>query len=720
MLSLLKNEIISAAALKDAETNLESDISRAENPEKGASHAISDQTDDLIAIYGSDGTLTFVNERFGDFFGIAPEKWVGLVFSPGDNKGENNQNKPGRPCCYKTRVKGRNGPAIVAWSETKIPGGQTLLVGKEQRQAPKAQTVLDKINNSYKDIIGNREKSNPDQPILDLDIGSADLRREANAKMRFLATMSHEMRTPLNGILGMTGLLLDTPLDLNQRAYTEAVRESGSTLLSLINDLLDYSKIESGKLELDHATFDTHSLFHGVAELLSPKAAGKNIEIATVLDRSVPARLRGDEARLRQILINLAGNGVKFTDQGGVLIEVQGVEAQGDKLELVIKVRDTGVGILQEDQVNIFEEFSQGDAEGEKRQEGTGLGLSIARRLARAMGGDITVQSEAGKGSVFEVRIFIEAAGTNSLSLEHSKTPMIVATTSKLLARACKLQLNAIGVEAVFAAHDLDGIKTLVTQNPSAVLLCDSELALQYGKDLSKLVSRSLVLLSPLLRANLPKFHEAGFSGYLIKPVRQHSLIEQLNPTTGIKQNGKSETQPAPIQTGQDSPERMPQVQPSIKVASFKDQISQTSEGTRVKPSSSEKKALNILLVEDNRINAVLATALITREGHEVDVATNGLEAINAVQVSNYDMVFMDMHMPEMDGLEASRRIRELDGHVGSIPIIALTANAMASDRKKCLEAGMNDFLSKPFEPSDIVHMFGKWAGGKTPVDVAS
>lgn len=632
----------------------------------------------MIAIRDQSGTIKFVNHDFADFFGIPVARWIGQTFTPDSDAGDICKENT-----FTTRIKGRNGETHVQWSLTQINDDETLLLGNQEPNI-KNESVLDRIANLYAGSDASKEPG-------DL----SDIERDANAKMQFLATMSHEMRTPLNGILGMTGLLLDTPLDPNQRAYADAVRESGSALLSLINDILDFSKIEAGKLELDSTTFDTHAMFHGVAELLSPKAAGKNIEIATILDQSVPARLRGDEARLRQILINIAGNGVKFTDTGGVTIEVSAKDTETASTKLVIKVRDTGVGISEEASKAIFEEYQQGnDDNGARKQEGTGLGLAIARRLTLAMGGDISVESAPGEGSVFCFHVMMENAGDHESTHDLPRAQVVIATRSSVLARATAMQLRAVGVKKIHLAKSLSDITDIAKNDPNTILLCDSDIASEHGNTLSHVVSRSLVLLSPLARGKLPEFRDAGFTGYLIKPVRQHSLSEQLNPST--QQKG-----PATSAVDQRATEH-------------------PKEPSATPTETGKKGQLRILLAEDNRINAVLATALITRAGHEVDVAVNGLEAVKIIQQAHYDMVFMDMHMPEMDGLESSRQIRLLNGSPSNTPIIALTANAMASDRNKCLEAGMDDFLSKPFEPGDFTNMFDKWAKGRVDLEEAS
>ena len=595
---------------------------------------------DFIVLCDQGDVIRFVSRSFADAFGQAPEKWHGQVFAPGADAA------PGDSVTFKTA--GAGGGAID-WRLDRLLGGEKLYAGKPA-PAPAGESAH-----------GAETPAGHDSP-----------------QMKFVATISHEMRTPLNGILGMATLLLDTELSANQRAYVDAMKQSGDGLLRLINDLLDLSKLDAGRLDLEKAPFDPYTLVQGVAELLAPRAAEKGIEIGCFVDPSTPRRLIGDEARIRQSLINLAGNAVKFTDVGGVAIEVS-AEAAPQGVRLICAVRDTGVGIDLDAAPRLFDEFAQASLDAQRRSEGAGLGLAITRRLARAMGGDVAVKSAPRKGSVFTLTILVASGGEWPDVMRIDAPPVVIATGSTILSRITRLQMQAFGATNIRLVDDSRDAAFALRESPGALFLCDFDLAEALDAETIGLAGRALVLAPTAARGAVERMRLKGFEGYLIKPVRHATLMRE-------------------VARGPRRPE--PQKEQRPQAPKF-------------------NRPMKILLAEDNQINAVLATTLLRRAGHKVDVAANGVEAVAAAESGGYDMIFMDMHMPEMDGLEASRRIRALGTPAASSPIVALTANAMAADRQKCLAAGMNDFLSKPFEPEDLTSMLLKW-GARDALDAAS
>ena len=543
---------------------------------------------------------------------------------------------------------------LIEWSPSPLSEDEILYIGKDVTRERRSLAALKESARSAVNV--------------------------TETKMRFLATMSHEMRTPLNGILGMNGLLLDSDLDANQRTYADAVRQSGMALLGLINDILDYSKIEAGHLELEEHWFDPAGLLQGVTELLSPRAAEKGVEIAACLSRSTPQKLYGDEGRLRQILLNLAGNGVKFTERGGVSVELTCTPGdRPDVFSVRFDIVDTGVGISETDLQSIFEEFTQVDDSASTKQEGTGLGLAIARQIVQAMGGQIDVTSKLGTGSTFSFTLNMNGASEKTATPppDFSDRSVIIASDQPFLARVLSQQLETLGVGTILKATSSQQTFHLLGEHPSATLLCDLPIAAVEGARLAEASPNAIVLLSPLARGRLEAFRQAGFDGYLIKPIRQSSLCERL-----------------------------------IRIASNETPARQTERLDTVdikQPPEPEGRRLRILLAEDNQINSVLAQAILKRAGHFVDVAANGQEAVDTFALAPYDIVLMDMRMPIMDGMEATRRIRSNDPHT---PIIALTANSTAADRRDCLSAGMNDFISKPIDPSDLNAAVIRWTSG--------
>jgi len=476
-----------------------------------------------------------------------------------------------------------------------------------------------------------------------------------------LASLSHEFRTPLNGVLGMARLLEGTKLTAEQKSYVAALHDSGQHLLTLVNDVLDYAKLGAGRVELHPAPMEVESLLRGAAELLSPRAREKGLEIAWAAP-ATPASVMADEGRLRQILLNFAGNAVKFTETGGVLIAA--TVGEGGRMRL--RVEDTGPGVSKSDRERIFEEFAQAEAS-HADLGGAGLGLAIARRLARAMGGEVGVDTAPGGGACFWFEATFPTVPATAPTLALEGRVVGIASPNPIVREAARLQIETCGGEVVATAALPEAI---ARTRPGDVILVDASLAAANGALRPPLQRPAIVLLAPDERDRIARYRRAGFAGYLIKPLRRASLAERVLIAAGAVADP---SQPA-------------QVDERVATAA--------APGAR------------ILLVEDNPINALLARALLSREGCEVEHAVGGAEALAAAEVGVFDLILMDMRMPGLSGEETARRMRA-EGII--TPIVALTANAFEDDRHACLAAGMNDFLVKPLSPDALRQMLTRW-----------
>ena len=487
------------------------------------------------------------------------------------------------------------------------------------------------------------------------------------AKSRFLAMVSHEVRTPLNGILGMADLLLDTPLTAEQTTYVKAAKTSGDALLSLIDEVLDFSKIEAGKLEFELRPFALSALAEEVIELMAPRAQAKGLTIACDVDERLPAQVIGDPTRLRQVLLNLAGNAIKFTEAGGVGVTV---EPGATPHEVVIAVRDTGIGIAPDEQGRVFLEFEQAEGGAARKFGGTGLGLAISKRIIDRMGGSIELDSAPDRGATFRVTLPLEPAAD---APEPAFVPPDLAGHAILIAAPASIEAELIARRLRRWGANVRPLDAAATDRYWDAVLIDRALGAEAVTKLAhrfgRTVSRCIVLLTPGERSELPALSEAGVTGYLVKPIRAASLAAQ------------------------------------VAAAATAESIAPILEPARSTAAAAAHRNLSILVAEDNEINALLARALLARLGHRPLIATSGIAALDAWSKARaagapFDLVFMDLHMPGIDGLEAARRLRAAEREHGGqpTPIVALTANAFAEDREACLAAGMTDFLVKPLD----------------------
>ncbi len=649
-----------------------------------------DSQDDVILRLDRTGCITFVNAAVVLRFGSAGRAILGQPFAPRILTGQRSEPLVAhgtiRHQRFTLELETANGPRWFDFEEHVAAAAdgafETQLVGR--------------------DVTEQRRQA--------ADLAEARDQAEAanRAKSRFLAAMSHEIRTPMNGILGMGGLLKETELSPDQRTFVAAVDRSARTLLALIDEILDFSKIEAGKLTLDARTFNLEDSVQSVVELLAPKAAEKGIELAWAIDPALPELVIGDEVRIRQIVTNLVGNAVKFTERGGVLVTVSAGAGEQQPLPLLrnrsarataiaieIAVTDTGIGIPPEAFKTLFAEFEQGDPHVQRQHGGTGLGLAISRRLALAMGGDITGTSQPGKGSCFTAALELtrvrasrpirkpndEVDGVHVLLVGIGPQE---SAALRLTFEGAHLPVETVSIAAAPTALAAAAANAL----PFTVIVIDGSLAAATAKDLFASASaaapnthlRALATFDANHRGDYDILRDAGFSGYLMRPVRPSTLLSQA--------------------LGHGRPRTLEAAEPLATAA----------------PSLSARKKLSVLLAEDNEINALVARRMLEHGGCQVTHVTTGQDAVAAVLCAHdgsapgFDLVLMDMHMPVMDGIDATRALRAAFAHAPTTAphIVALTANAFAEDRARCLAAGMDDYIAKPFERREFDELLAR------------
>lgn len=569
------------------------------------------------------------------------------------------------------------------------------ILKRQYLELEKSEENIQAKNISLEQEIDQRQKTESALRIAKEEAEAAN-----RAKSEFLATVSHEVRTPMNGVLGMAGVLLDSELAENQREYVKVIQDSGESLMTLINDILDFSKIEAGKITLEEIDFDLVTAVDHVVDLLGHQAYSKGTELAAYLAPDVPQELTGDDGRIRQVLLNLVGNAIKFTKKGSVTVEVTVASGQFTAADLALRfaVSDTGIGISPEARERIFSEFTQADSSTTRSYGGTGLGLAICKNLVTLMGGEIGMDSEVGRGSEFWFTVPLKHhqsdrdnwAGCLSESIQGRR--VLIVDDNDVIRRIYEKQLAALGMAVTGVADAETGLKSLRSAMedgaPFEIAIIDHMMPGTDGVAFAGQIRGETALdIEVLILSSVSgqvdsdsKAQEIGFDAALPKPLCPGSLLSCLDGVLNRKAT--------------DSRKRGP-----------------TDSNSR----SDQAAVFRILLAEDNTANQKVVIGMLTTSDFRVDAVANGLEAIEALQSRPYDLVLMDVSMPEMDGIEATRQVRRLAGPVAEVPIIAVTARAMDADKEICMTAGANDFITKPIQRAELIEKIEFWLGLTAP-----
>ncbi|MBA3012213.1 MAG: response regulator [Desulfobacula sp.] len=655
---------------------------------------VMETTPEPIVVYDKNGLTTYINPSFERVFGWTSEEIQGekIDFVPEKAREET------RAAINKV-LKGETCYGLESVRNTKD--------GSQKEIQISASPILDETG-SYTGMVVNL------QDVSELVASRKAAEAASSAKSEFLANMSHEIRTPMNGIIGMTELVLGTELTGEQRKYLEMAKISADSLLALINDILDFSKIEAGKMELEAIDFNLRVTLENATDTLALKAHEKGLELACHIRPDVPSALIGDPGRLRQIIVNIAGNSLKFTEEGEIVIRVEMESESDDSVNLHFMVSDTGIGIPVDKLDTIFKSFEQVDSSTTRKYGGTGLGLSITRRFVEMMGGKIHVESPnrfrleedsnarnqeprpGGPGSIFHFTVSFERSRLKDICIPRAKPqdlsgmPVLIVDDNYTNRILLQEMITPWGLVPTIAADGKEAItifnRAFNSGTPYRLILLDMQMPELDGFDTAKIIKDApsgkdvkIIILSSIgQRGDSNRCKEVGISGYLHKPIKQSDLFEAIMMTMGLS----SEESPAVI------------TRHTVYEA---------------------RESFNILLAEDNLINQTLAVKLLETRGHRVTLVSNGIAAVEAFKKGDFDLILMDIQMPGMDGFEATREIRRLEmanpqSSIHTIPIIAMTAHAMTGDREKCINAGMDDYVSKPIKPEALFSVIKKVA----------